>query len=83
MNSNTCAVGYDLSTNNATGFSAVPSGMITSNGISNVYQFALFWTSAAQVNESATVFSMNYGSDNVEETVSSKSTGLSVRCIRD
>ncbi len=83
MNSNTCAVGYDLSTNNATGFSAVPSGMITSNGISNVYQFALFWTSAAQVNESATVFSMNYGSDNVEETVSSKSTGLSVRCVRD
>ena len=37
----------------------------------------------AKVNESATVFSMNFGSDNVEEKVSSKSTGLSVRCVRD
>lgn len=85
-----CAVGNDLSANNATGFSALPAGDFRDGYYNFFGETASFW--------SATDFSgSDYGipftrmyylflylhSANVQESGFVKDYGLSVRCVRD
>ena len=81
-NNDQCAVGYDLSTNNATGFSAVPAGLFASQ-ISNVNQAAKFWTSTEFDNSSAVGVEINFSSGTVLVQGWNKEFGYSVRCVKD
>ena len=83
-----CAVGNDLSSNNATGFSAMPAGRY--NGSYNVsYDFfggtAYFWSATATEYDSSTVYSRSlycyYAY--VAFGHNGKGNGFSVRCVRD
>ena len=79
--SNPCVPGNNLSSNNVTGFSAVPAGYY--GGYSSFGNSAHFW-SATQYNSSYA-----YGRDlvfddaDVNGNVSNKYYGYSVRCVRD
>ncbi|MBR6063540.1 MAG: hypothetical protein IKP54_05255 [Bacteroidales bacterium] len=74
-----CAVGYDLSTNNATGFSALPAGFYC--GAHYFGQTAYFW-STTQYNSSAYTLSFDYCTNYVNFNDNYKSDGYSVRCVR-
>ena len=79
-NNDACAPGYDLSTNNATGFSAVPAGYYCGG-----YYFGLdayYWTTS-QFNSSEAYFrSLDCCVDYVWKGNDYKSQGYSVRCVR-
>ena len=84
--SGTCAVGNNPSTNNATGFSAVPAGYYGGNGSLPYLNFSCgadFW-SATQSN-SSNAYSRNvfYYYSQVRIFNYSKSRGYSVRCLHD
>lgn len=75
-----CAVGYDLSTNNATGFSALPAGFYC--GAYYYGQTAYYWTTS-QFNSSEAYFrSLDCCVDYVWKGNDYKSQGYSVRCVR-
>jgi len=83
--SNTCAVGNNQSTNNATGLSVVPAGIFngTYNGVGNNIRF---WTSTAEESTyyAKTIF-MSYSSADFLQNQSGNrcNYGFSVRCLRD
>ncbi|MBQ9508155.1 MAG: fibrobacter succinogenes major paralogous domain-containing protein [Bacteroidales bacterium] len=86
-NSNDCAVGNDLSANNATGFSVLPAGLYYDGGYSYFGYDAYFW-SATQGNDSYAYnrFLRYNGADVASGYVGSnknKAYGYSVRCVRD
>ena len=80
---NNCAVGNDLSTNNATGFSALPTGYV--NGYANFDQFheATYFRSTNEYNSYRAHF--RYFLYNVDTVYigeqNYKSDGMSVRCV--
>jgi len=80
-----CDVGYNKSTNNITGFDALPVG-ICGSGFADKGNIARFW-SATQESSSyiylAYVNQLNYNSSNLNGGSYQKSSGCSVRCIRD
>ncbi len=78
----TCAVGNNPSTNNATGFSALPAGFYYGyyDGFGDD---ALLW-SATEVSDGDAYFRhLNYSYAGVIRLHSSKYDGFSVRCVRD
>ena len=78
----TCAVGNNLGTNNATGFSALPAGNYYGD-FGNFGYGAYFW-SATEINGSkAYSCYLGYNYDYVSGGESSKSYGFSVRCVRN
>ena len=79
-NNDACAPGNDLSTNNATGFSAVPAGYYC-----GAYYFgfdAYYWTTSKYNSSEAYFRSLNYCSDYVWKGYDYKNQGYSVRCVR-
>ncbi len=82
--SNTCcAVGYDPSTNNETGFSALPASAYTAPGESSDFgNYSFFWSTT---DDSYNAFGRNlyYDNNNMSSSAYEKSFGFSVRCIRD
>ncbi len=82
--SNTCcAVGYDPSTNNETGFSALPASAYTAPGESSDFgNYSFFWSTT---DDSYNAFGRNlyYDDNNMSSSAYEKSFGFSVRCIRD
>ncbi|MCR5114237.1 MAG: fibrobacter succinogenes major paralogous domain-containing protein [Bacteroidales bacterium] len=79
-----CAIGNDLTANNASGFSAMPSGYFTGSGFYGYLDIAGFWTTTAE-NETSSLDicllsdrSYMYINDS-----SDKYIGYSVRCVRD
>lgn len=82
---NNCAVGNDLTQNNATGFSALPAG--SANG--NLGTDAIFWSTTEYYNENnnsynyADYFEIYYSGANVSTYHAFKANEYSVRCIRD
>ena len=76
----TCAVGFDLSSNNATGFSALPAGRYYGS-YSNVN--AYFWSSTENNGGDAWSRYLNYGGANMYKDYYYKYNGLSVRCLRN
>ena len=87
--SNTCAIGNDKSTNNASHFSALPSGYYYVNG-ENAYSSSFgsltsFWSTTESSQNTTTSFVMNLYKDfprpymNPEDKV----FGFSVRCVKN
>lgn len=77
-----CAVGYDLSTNNATGFSALPAGFYCGT---YYYGFsAYYWSTTQNNNFNSTAYSrtLNYNGNYVYRYDHYKYEGHSVRCVR-
>ena len=80
---NTCHVGNTQSTNNATGFSALPAGNYSINGYNYSGYYAYFW-SATESNVSFAYYrNLFYYTAGVLRANDYKSIGFSVRCVRD
>ena len=81
--SNACAVGNNLSSNNATGFSALPAGSWYSNSTYNFGSRAYFWTSVQDNSSRAYYRYLDYSNVGMYWTDLPKDYRLSVRCLRD
>ncbi len=82
-----CTPGYSQNSNNATGFSAVPAGFLI-NGTSEGIGYATYFLSSSQYGEedwggASPHYGISYWQDEFGGSDCSKSSGLSVRCIRD
>ena len=79
---NTCAIGNNPSTNNATGFSALPAGIYV--GIYDYFgDYSYFW-SATELDDNAAYYRhLYYDIAHVYRYFNYKNYGLSVRCVRD
>ncbi len=81
---NTCAIGNDLSSNNATGFSAVPAGH--SEGNNSFYYYAKFWSATEHGSDYAYARFLGYQSaimSRSDPSYNKKYDHCSVRCLRD
>lgn len=78
-----CAIGADLSANNASGFTALPGGYRRNHFILEKEKVAYFWTSTDNDSLSAKKATMRYNYSFVELHYAPKVLGFSVRCIRD
>lgn len=77
----TCTIGNNPSTNNSTGFSALPAGLSLSINFGNV---ADFWSATEETdNLHASIRILRYGEGNVVKSTYFKNHGMSVRCVRD
>ena len=79
---NTCAVGNNPSTNNATGFSALPAGSYDGSYDDFGYD-ALFWSASENYDNDPYGRFLSWGSAGVYGFNDDKSYGFSVRCVRD
>ena len=77
---NTCAVGNTPSSNNATGFSALPAGESYS---STFYGCAYFWSATGANSTEATYRVLFSQLEFVHREFKEKHTGMSVRCVHD
>jgi len=82
---NTCAIGNNLSTNNSTGFSALPGGGRYGSGGSfyDLGSFGYWWSSTEFDGSHAWNRYLFYDVANVLRFSNSKRYGFSVRCLRD
>ena len=80
----TCHVGYNQSTNNATGFSAFPAGY-SEGAFYSSGSGTNFWSSRGASNGDVWVSGLNYHIPNmlIGSTLNHWYMGLSVRCLRD
>ncbi len=80
---NTCTVGNNPSTNNATGFSALPAGYFNYGNYDFFGGYATFW-SVTELNGSLAYYRyLGYYSAYVGRYGYNKNYGFSVRCVRD
>ena len=77
-----CAVGNDISANNATGFSALPAGGYY-DGSSGYGAHAVFWSDTQGDGYYAYYRAFSHCSTSIDEDYTLKSRGYSVRCIKD
>ena len=82
ISSNTCAVGNDQSSNNTTGFCAVPAGDYILMGDNSSY-FATFYSTTESSSSFAHACELNHNSATVYIKNVQKPFGLSVRCLKD
>jgi uncharacterized protein (TIGR02145 family) len=81
---NTCAIGNNLSQNNATGFSGLPGGDRYNNGgFGDVGYYGFWWTSSEYSSYFAWYRYLYYYYPEVFRYYNSKECGFSVRCLRD
>ncbi|MBQ3732975.1 MAG: T9SS type A sorting domain-containing protein [Bacteroidales bacterium] len=78
-----CVMGNDPSTNNATGFSAVPAGYCNGSSFSSAGNNASFWSSTQENSTNACYRNLYYSNANVGGGSYGKYYGYSVRCLRD
>lgn len=88
--SSTCAVGNTPSSNNATGFSALPAGSHYGSSFSNSGNIARFWSSTEYSSSNAYYRYIGYNTasvysnnDYINYNYDRKNYGYSVRCLRD
>jgi uncharacterized protein (TIGR02145 family) len=82
----TGAVGNDQASNNSSGFTAVPAGFRTGNGIYSSAGDYGFWWSASESYSGSTNALLRFlenTSDILVNTAFNKNKGLSVRCLKD
>ena len=79
----TCAVGNDPTSNNATGFSAVPAGCCYGSLFYSAGNYAYFWSSKESSSINAWYRYLSYYNAYVDEGANNKGYGRSVRCLRD
>ena len=80
---NSCAVGNNQGSNNATGFSAVPAGYCYGSSFDNVGYDAYFWSSTQNHSNNAWFRGLYYCYAGVHRNYNGKDNGFSVRCLRD
>ena len=84
-----CAIGNDLSANNATGFTAVPAGMYGNYAdpyepyFSGIDYGAVFWSATESNSNNAYERNLSYLSAKVERESKNKYLSYSVRCLRN
>jgi len=79
-----CTPGFAPSSNNATGFSAVPAGYHSGSSFFYSSHNADFWSSVAEYNSSNAYYrELLYGNASVYSGSNDKGNGYSVRCLRD
>ena len=78
-----CVVGYDPSTNNATGFSAVPAGNCDGSSFNYAGYNANFWSSTQYNSGNASNRNLYSNYTYVTRYDGNKVYGRSVRCLRD
>ncbi len=76
-----CAAGYQQIYNNATGFSAFPAGYAIGT-LYGKHGNAIFWTSTGTDSQQSYYRSINFDYSTLQRSISSKSMGYSVRCVR-
>lgn len=81
--SGTCAVGNTPSSNNSTGFSALPAGLFNSSSYYGSGNYAYFWSSTEYSSSTAFGRSLFYNDAYVNSYNYNKNCGFSVRCLRD
>jgi uncharacterized protein (TIGR02145 family) len=81
--SSNCVVGNDPSSNNATGFSAVPAGGCLGSTFYYAGDLAYFWSSSQYDGSLAYDRYLGYSNADVGRHDRSKDYGHSVRCLRD
>jgi uncharacterized protein (TIGR02145 family) len=80
----TCAIGNNLSLNNATGFTAGPAGYRTNDGaFTSIGYFSSWWSSSEGSTSNAWSRDLAYNYSNVYRSYHGKNYGFSVRCLRD
>ena len=78
-----CAVGNDPTSNNATGFSAVPAGFFRGSRIYAAGNSTYFWSSTENSSDDAYCRILVKNSEYVVGEYYGKEYGFSVRCLRD
>ena len=81
-----CAVGYNMLSNNATGFNALPAGRYASGNYSSFGNYTYFWSSTEDYDRYSTwAYYTNWGYyySNVERGETPKASKFSVRCVKD
>ena len=78
-----CGIGENSSTNNASGFSAVPAGDCLGSSFDTAGYNALFWSSTQYDSNLAYGRDLSYFDAAVYRNYSLKGAGRSVRCLRD
>ena len=79
-----CGPGYDMSLNNATGFTALPAGDYYPGGIHDIGANAYFWTATEYSSSSAWIRWLGSHTSTVpREDYNKGSNGLSIRCVRN
>ena len=84
-NTSNCAVGNDLTANNATGFSAVPAGRCYGSSFDLAGYIAYFWSATHYESGPVSAYyrSLNFNNAYVDGGIYNKANGFSVRCLRD
>jgi uncharacterized protein (TIGR02145 family) len=81
-----CSVGYNMLSNNATGFKALPAGRYASGNYSSFGNYTYFWSSTEDYDRYSTwAYYTNWGYyySNVERGETPKACKFSVRCVKD
>ena len=81
-----CAVGNNQSSNNATGFSALPAGMFVPTSIVILNTFgeeAIFWSATVFEDDHAFFYKLGYANAGVSHGASYEYYSSSVRCVKD
>ena len=81
--SETDAPGNDPTTNNATGFSALPAGVYNSGNYLLFGDYADFWSATENNDNGAYKRHLDHCSANVYRNYGGETNGFSVRCVRD
>jgi uncharacterized protein (TIGR02145 family) len=72
-----------LNPTNTTGFAALPAGYRNTNGVANVGNNGLWWSSTQSSATDAWRYYLYFGLAGVERTTNSKAASFSVRCIKN
>ena len=78
-----CSPGNDLSSNNSTGFRAMPAGVGNGSYANNLHSRAIFWSSTQYDGYFAYYIVVSYDDEQVAFHDMNKYDGYSVRCLRD
>ena len=82
-NSDTCAVGNNQSTNNASNLSILPAGFYNYEHYSNFGYKAIFWSSWDYDAAYASSCGLSFDNASLKRFLDAKTSGFSVRCVRD
>lgn len=83
QSSTECAPGNQLTSNNLTGFSALPAGIYESGGVYEIGNVAYFWSATWRNSSSAYYWGLSRNSTSMYSGYWQPSLGYSVRCLRD
>lgn len=78
-----CAIGNDTSSNNLSGFSALPAGLRYSDRFSDFSESAFFWGSSNNYSSGTIMINLRHWDYSIEQYSGYLNYGISVRCVRN